>query len=80
MANEYRNLTFEQRGKMFDDIHSLIKERVPFDDIKLTIMTIYGITDAWSCKSRWDIKSLDEFIKRVKVWSETKIILEDMIC
>lgn len=64
---------------MFDDIQTLLKENVSIYEIKLKIMAIYGITDVWSCKSRWEIKSLEEFIRKVKDWSETKVSIEDFL-
>ncbi len=76
MAVEYRDLTCEQRKKMFDEVHALLTEGVPVDDIKVKIMAAYGLTDTWSCKNRWDIQSLDEFISKVKNWSEIKINLD----
>jgi hypothetical protein len=78
MIVEYKDLTCEQRSEMFDDIQAFLQKGLPVNEIKLKIMATYGITDTWSGKSRWDIKSLEEFIRRVKDWSET-IIIEDII-
>jgi hypothetical protein len=79
MAIEYRDLSCEQRSKMFDDILVLLKEEAPVNEIKLKIMAAYGLTDVWSCKTRFEINSLEEFIRRAKEWSERKVVVEDMI-
>jgi hypothetical protein len=79
MAIEYRDLTCEQRSKMFDDILALLKEDIPVDQIKVKIMATYGLTDVWSCKNRFEISNLEEFIKRAKEWSERKVVVEDII-
>lgn len=79
MAKEYLDLTCEQRSRMFDDIQAMLQEQLPVAEIKLKIMDTYGLTDVWTGKSRWDIKSLDEFIRRVKEWIEIKLCPEDLI-
>jgi hypothetical protein len=79
MAIEYRDLTCEQRSKMFDDILAFLREEMPIKEIKLKIMAIYGLSEVWSCKTRYDINNLEEFIRRAKEWSERKIVIEDML-
>jgi hypothetical protein len=80
MALEYRELTCEQRTRMFDDILALLKEEIPLSEIKSKIMADYKITDIWTRKSRWDIVTLEDFINKIKGWSEMKISAEDLLC
>jgi hypothetical protein len=79
MGIEYRDLNFEQRRSMFDKIQTLLKDAVPTDQIKEIIMADYGLTDMWTCRNRWEAKSLDEFIVKVKKWSEMEISIEDLM-
>jgi hypothetical protein len=80
MALEYRDLTCEQRTRMFDDIQALLEKEIPISEIKSKIMANYNITDIWTRKSRWDIVTLEDFINKVKGWSEMKISSEDLLC